>query len=350
MARDYRQLSESVRAQLNPENYYFEKSFSDELSTISYSNVLTFVRLAMKGVEPEYTRKSKEAGEKVKAHLSPIRDVVFKYQGSIMTDTHVKGYSDIDLLTISDKFFFYDRDGISNILGSYERLGYSASSLFRLQRVNDVTPYTGNSIHDLWDIREQCEHILSATYEVCDIGKPKAIRIRNKSLNRDVDIVVANWYDDVTSVINDRGDYRGIQIFNKETISRENPDYPFLSIKRINDRSSETNGRLKKMIRFLKNLRNFSQSDIKLSSFDINSICYDINVSDYHNVSFHELVPVLYKQLKSICTNTYHSDRIVSVDGREYIFRDNQEKLKNVKLLLNEVQGVFVSLDNNVYA
>lgn len=106
MAKNYRQLTESIRGRINPENFVLNKSFSDELATISYSDVLTYIRIAMKGVEPEYTQKSKDAGERVKEHLSKeLRDVTFKYQGSVMTDTHIKGYSDIDLLTICEKFY-----------------------------------------------------------------------------------------------------------------------------------------------------------------------------------------------------------------------------------------------------
>ena len=71
-----------------------------------------------------------------------------------------------------------------------------------------------------------------------------------------MDIVIANWYDNVTAVLRDKdSDFRGIQVYNKELNSKGDPDYPFLSIKRINDRSSKTNGRLKKMIRFLKNIK-----------------------------------------------------------------------------------------------
>jgi hypothetical protein len=96
MIKNYRQLTESIRNQINPDNYIFERSFSDELSSISYSDALTFIRMAMKAVEPTYTQRTKEAGEKVKQHLDlELTDKTFKYQGSVMTDTHIRGYSDI---------------------------------------------------------------------------------------------------------------------------------------------------------------------------------------------------------------------------------------------------------------
>lgn len=344
MAKNYKLLTESIRGRLNPENFALKKSFSDELATISYSDVLTFIRVAMKGVEPEYTQRSKDAGERVKEHLNnKLNDVTFRYQGSVMTDTHIKGYSDIDLLTICDKFYSYDSSNIKQLLESTERLAkFRPTSIDKLQNEVNTSSYKGDSLADLRSLRLDSEKILSETYEICDTTKPKSIKIKNKSLNREVDVVISNWYDDVSSIINDKGDYRGVQIYNKETNSKGKADYPFLSIKRINERSSETNGRLKKMIRFLKNVKAFSDHEIDLSSFDINAICYDIKVVEYENLSFYELVPVIYNQMKNISTNQTHSDELVSVDGREYIFRGNSTKLQNLKALLAEVEGIFV--------
>lgn len=350
MAKNYRQLTESIKGRLNPEHYAITKSFSDELSTISYSDVLVYIRTAMKGVEPEYTQKSKDAGDRVKEHLSKeLKDVSFKYQGSVMTDTHVKGYSDIDLLTISEKFYQADNYNIKQLLENSERKAkFYQSSIDKMQRELNATSYQGNSLDDLRNNRLDSEKTLSGIYTVCEVRKPKSIKIKNLSLNREVDVVIANWYDDITSVINDKGDYRGIQVYNKETHSRGDADFPFLSIKRINERSSETIGRLKKMIRFLKNSKINSDHEIDLSSFDINAICYDIDVSKYKTLPFYSLVPVIYNQMKSICTSKEHSDNVVSVDGREYIFRGNDKKLENIKTLLAEVEAIFLDLKSTI--
>lgn len=345
MAKNYRQLIESVKGRINPEHFALKKSFSEELSTISYSDVLTYIRLSMKGVEPEYTQKSKDAGERVKEHLSKeLNDVTFKYQGSVMTDTHIKGYSDIDLLTISEKFYQADRTKIKILLENSEQRVKFLSSLPKLEQEVNASNYQGNALQDLRNLRLDSEKVLIGVYTNCETNKPKSIKIKNLSLNREVDVVIANWYDDISSVINDKGDYRGIQVYNKDTNSRGDADYPFLSIKRINERSSLTNGRLKKMIRFLKNNKANSDHNIDLSSFDINAICYDINVYEYQSLSFYELVPVIYNQMKKIATDENKADNLVSVDGREYIFRGNSTKKENLKKLLAEVEAIFIDI------
>ena len=346
MSKNYKLLTESIKGRINPENFVLRKSFSDELATVSYSEVLTYIRIAMKGVEPEYTEKSKDAGERVKEHLSrKLNGVSFRYQGSVMTDTHIKGFSDIDLLTITDKFYSFDLNKVRQILVSFsERNKYEQSSINKMETEINKSTYQGNALQDLLELRNQSESILVDVYDICDTTKPKSIKIKNQSLNREVDIVIANWYDDVSSIINNKGDFRGIQVYNKETHSKGDPDFPFLSIKRINERSSFTNGRLKKMIRFLKNVKADSGQEIDLSSFDINAICYDIKSSTYETLSFYELVPVIYNQLKEICQNQTKADSITSVDEREFIFRYNNKKLSNLRLLMAEVEGIFVDL------
>lgn len=341
MQKNYQQLTSSVRERINPENLPLPQAFIDELSTFSYIEVLTYVRLAMKSVQPKYTQRSKAAAEHVKQHLSKeINGVTFRYQGSIMTNTHIKGFSNIDLLAISDKFHSNDASNIKQALFNPE----SSARINQSSLGKEVD--TANVIDELKTLRYKSETVLNKTYNQCDIFKPKAIKIKNLNLNIEVDTVIANWYNDTSLSTNTREDYRGVQIYNKDTNSRERANYPFLSTKRINERSSETNGRLQKMIRFLKNSKVNSDKNIDLSSFDINAICYDISTSCYKNLSFYELVLVIYDQMKLIATDNTIADNLVSVDGSEYIFRNRPAKKENLKLLLLEIEAIFVDLKN----
>lgn len=348
--KDYRRLIENVQNRTNPENISISKSFSDELSSISYSDVLRYVRYAMKAVEPEYTQKSRLAGENVQTHLKRnLQSVIYRYQGSVMTNTHIRGNSDIDLLVISDLFYSFDRETICRTVSTDSlQTNLNYNQIQKLQNELQGGGYA-NTFFDLRKNRIDSENTLIPVYDICDITHPKAIKIKNKNLNREVDIVIANWYDNVNSVLNNKdSDYRGIQVYNKDSNSKGNPDYPFLSIKRINDRSSATNGRLKRMIRFLKNIKVDSKVDIKLSSFDINAICYDIDTAKYWNKNFYELVPVVYLQLKSLVEDSYHSNRLKSVDGNEYIFLGNPGKLENLRQMMNEIDSVLLDLKRSV--
>lgn len=342
MNRDYKKSAQEIFSRQNPDKIAISKSLREELQSIEYSDVLLFIRTSMNEVDSSYTEKSKEAGKRVKEHLKDhLENVEYRYQGSVMTDTHIKGYSDIDLLTICDKFYSYDSKTIKTVLerADLNRL-LDESQQIKLNRERDLPSYKGDAIEDLRTLRLESERKLTQVYSRYDITHPKAIKIENLDLHREVDIVTANWYDDIASILNDKGVFRGIQIFNKRENKKGPADFPFLSIKRINTRSSETNGRLKKMIRFLKNVKAQCDVDIDLSSFDINAICYDLSTLRYSNASFQDLVPILCNHLDSICRNSSKANDLKSVDGRENIFNDKPIKIKHLKLLLNEIETI----------
>ena len=98
------------------------------------------------------------------------------------------------------------------------------------------------------------------------------------------------------------------------------------------------------MIRFLKHCKAESLLQIGLTSFDINAICYAIEVQDYADLSFYDLVPILYLQLKRINEDSNYADKLMSVDGREHIFRFDSEKKENLKQMLAEVEGIYFDL------
>lgn len=338
---DYRQLLSNIQTRHNP-----EKQISVESKMLSglpiYSNdIQQYVYMAMMAVDDEYTSKTKEAGQRVKDHLlnGGLSNVSYHYQGSVMTDTHIKGHSDIDLLVICNKYYTYDAQNVQQILAN--NINYSNFQLSKLRTIVGRESYQGNSLEDLRSIRLESENILYWKYDICDLTHPKAIKITNQNLHRDVDIVVASWYDDVDSILNDQKiPYRGIQVYDKVANNISTPDYPFLSIDRINERSANTGGRLKRMIRFLKNVKVDSKNSIGISSFDINAICYNIAPYNYNNLHYLELVEVVCNQLYKIVYDESYANRIVSVDGKEYIFKGNNKRVE-IKKLYQDVFTIY---------
>ncbi len=339
---DYRQLLSDIKTRHNPENQYLVESRMFTGLPSDISDLQRYVYLAMMAVDDNYTSKTKEAGQRVKTHLQNggLTNVSYHYQGSVMTDTHIRGYSDIDLLVICEKYYSYDSLGVKRILESYNP-NYTYSEVSKLRSVNNASPYTGNVYDDLRTIRVQSESILSQKYIKCDISHPKAIKITNQDLHRDVDIVTAGWYDNVNSIINDQSiTYRGIQVYDKVANIRCATDYPFLSIERINTKSANTGGRLKRIIRFLKNIKADSKQKINLSSFDINAICYDIDINTYKDLYYLNLVTIVLLQLHKIAYDESYANRLTSVDGKEYIFKGNNKR-QEVATMYQKVHSIY---------
>lgn len=343
--RGYDSLLEGVQKRYNPSKFQeIENRMYFDLCDVD-RKVAKYVKMAMNEVDEKYTQVTIEAGEKVKEHLQRCQyGISYEYQGSVMTKTHIRGNSDIDLLTLTGKFNDTDYTQARNIVESsmYE---YSFNQQLRLKDfVGSFSHYQGDANNDLKLLRLENETILKQIYSSCDIEKTKAIRITNLNLNRDVDIVTASWHNSIDYIVSQDKTYRGIQIYDKALNMRLGPDFPFLSINRINVRSSETNGRLKKMIRFLKNVRSDSDKKITLTSFEINAICYNIDINKYKDKYYLDLVGVLWLELYNLCQDEEKANNLKSVDGTEYVFRGKQQKLEDLRLLNNEVFSIYQDL------
>lgn len=261
MAKDYRKLVSELQTRMNPDNFtdvrLFGESVNKELLNVSGNQTLAYIKRSMQGVAQEYTNRSLEAGTNVKNHLRAVlTQVDYEYQGSVMTNTHLKGNSDIDLLVLSSKFYYSDKEKIQK---SYESAVYwSSLNTFQINRLNNYfgnDSYRGNSYQDLKDNRLQSESKLKTSYYKCDVSKSKCIQITNQNLHRDVDVVIAAWHKTFDGVKDADNRKNSIRVYDKDDDLLGRVESPFISIERINNKDSEVNGRLKKMIRFVKTLK-----------------------------------------------------------------------------------------------
>ena len=263
-----------------------------------------FILEAMCEVDDSYTKRTKDAGNRVKGILEKVVACELRYQGSVLTDTHIKGSSDIDLLCLG------------------HRLSYDETKGPARERV-------------------LCSQRLSGLgYNV--ISGAKSLQVKPTTYAVKVDVVNGTWN---TSYQPEEG--RIIRIYNAVSHYMEKGDYPFISINNINKRSANTQGRLKKMIRFLKNLKEDSDSPIKLSSFEINAICYDVDVDSYYKCTYVQLVDVLTRYIwGKFIENGSSPQNIKSVTGEDYPFRDNPSSIVEVRKLYNDLFPIWQTLHN----
>ena len=339
---DYKSLINRIEDRYNPE-LLTEASNRTVASLAGIDrDIAKYVKLAMNEVDQLYTQKTLDAGESAKSRLQECLpyQVDFRYQGSVMTRTHIKGISDIDLLTITKVFQDTDYTKAKQFLEN-NQYSYSNDAARVRVWVNNFSRYTGDANGNLRQLRFDDERVLKSRYAICDTTKAKAIRITNQNYHRDVDVVVASWHDSLDYIKGLGDTYRGIYIYDKDRNERLGPDFPFLSIDRINARSISTDGRLKKMIRFLKNVKADSELTIDLSSFDINAICYDIDFNEYKDSHYLDLVRVIWLKLYTLCCNETEANNLKSVDGTEYIFRNKPSKMENLRRLREEVYKIY---------
>ncbi|MFC2471931.1 MAG: hypothetical protein ACFNVI_11110 [Lachnoanaerobaculum gingivalis] len=244
-----------------------------------------YVLDSMAEVPKRSTEISFEEGKKIKNHLAEhLKDyrlsAEFRFQGSIINNTHIKGYSDIDLLVITDKYYSLEKPQIPK------------------------SPYNGNPLDDLNELRNVCTEILRDAYSVAkiDTSGAKSITISGGSLRRDIDIVPANWFDSNLYHQYPQYDYlRGIQVYNKEKNSRDT-NYPFYNKELLNRKDARTGSLYKSVVRLAKNVRCDSDNKIvqDISSYDIQAIFYHMNDPYFANIQGIDVVPVITKYLKQL--------------------------------------------------
>jgi hypothetical protein len=347
--RDLASILTNLRSRYNPDNdLLVEGRMYSELSGEEKATA-KYIKAAMSEVDQRYTQITLDAGEAVKRQLNAKQTgISYEYQGSVMTRTHIRGVSDIDLLTLTNKFEDTELTKVIDILENYNlKSQYSYTSQQRLQQFReDFSRYTGDSDAELMALRLNNESILRTVYSQCDISNAKSIKIHHQHYNRDIDVVTANWLVTVGSIINyNDKTYKGVKIFDKEKRTTLPADYPFLSIKRINDRSTHTGGRLKKMIRFLKNVVADSDKTIDLHSFEINAICYACPPQEYMEMYYLDLAYYIWHWMYNLHQDKARLDALKSVDGSEYVFFNKPERVAALKLLEDEVWSLYNSLN-----
>jgi len=327
----------------------------ESYSTRGSSSASKYALLAMSPVDEDCARRSREAGDRVIQHLTKAFEdkhmtmPQFKYQGSVVANTQIKGASDIDLLVLDQRSYRYDKGGIEKALDALPNAFPPLASSVKLRRVLNGPEYKGDSLSDVKQDRRICEECLSSVYDQCNISKAKAIQILNQNLNQKVDVVNCLWYDDVRSVANDQIDpYRGITIYDKKSGSFLAEDYPFYKIDLINKRDEATRGNFKCMIRLLKTLKEDADNCSKLSSFDIYSILYEMPVGTYSKSSRLGLIDELIIFMHPIATNTIDANEVKQLDTDDYVFRNNAEKLQDFRRIYQDLCRIKCEIRNSM--
>lgn len=216
---------------------------------------------AMQEVSVDYTRIGLDTAERVGKQLVALSMAVdFRLQGSVPLNVHVRGVSDVDLLTLTTGYRTYDRHGARALAGLY------------------TSPDHRGSVVVLTALRSEAERLLKSAYPAAtvDCSKGKCIALSGGSLARPVDVVPSHWHDTADYQASYQEHDRGVKVLDKK-VPEAVENMPFRHIKRVHDLDMALLGGLKKAIRLTKNVKNDAEHAdraSKLPSFDIASLLY----------------------------------------------------------------------------
>jgi hypothetical protein len=287
---------------------------------------------AMEEVDEDYTRISLETADRVGKQLhsalsSQGHSIAFRLQGSVPLNVHIRGVSDVDLLTIEQyDFLTYHMGGRKSQLGHYH-------------------PTTRTSLETLSTLRKASENALVSAYPAAtvDTSGSKAIKISGGSLARPVDVVPSHWHDTLEYQETGNEHDRGITILDA-SVPRTLQNLPFLHIKRITERCGTVAGSLRKAIRLCKNVKADAEKEgavIPLSSFDIAAVMYYASLDALRSGAVFELVILSETQrhLDYLYTHQEQARTLMVPDGSRAIF-DGAEKFVGLYRLSLEMDDL----------
>jgi hypothetical protein len=284
----------------------FDSALNESALTKSFSasdipHDVKYLFESMKAIDDKYNSKTIQAAEHVRTHLE--RDLqlhfarAYRTQGSVITRTNIRVYSDFDLLTIINRYFY--------------------------PQGTPAVPYTASDPDvDIQDLRDQATEIMQAHYKTVDVTGDKCISVENKHLNRKVDIVFAYWYNSDTYESTKDEYYRGIYLYNFPQKEKQK-DFPFASLHNVNVKGDKTNDGSRKGIRLLKNLRADSEKELKsVKSFHLTSLVHaiDDNLLYYQTGNELKIARTVSGQLHRLIEDQTYRKSITSPNGLEKPF------------------------------
>jgi hypothetical protein len=214
---------------------------------------------SMQPIDAQFTENTFKEGFRVRDQLAnnlPSKYLPeFDFQGSVTSDTHIRIHSDIDLLALNGCFVSID-PGAPN-----------------------SSPYGGNAMEELKSMRSDAARLLKSNFPAVtvDDSPGKSISLKGGSLNRKIDVVIGNWWD--TELWNQYKVKmaRGVRILDTKA-PKLILNKPFWHNYEI-DKKDEKTGGLRKVIRLLKTLKYDAEPEMKISSYDITAVAWNMSES-----------------------------------------------------------------------
>lgn len=231
----------------------FTEAFAAGITNKDYEYLVS----AMQPIDAEYTDNTFKEAERVRSQLGSGLPwefgAGFDYQGSVTSDTHIRIHSDIDLLVLHSAFVSLDA-GAPNL-----------------------SPYNGNSTSELVKLRTATARVLTDKFPAADVDSSpgKAIALSGGSLARKIDVIVGNWWDTELWKKYNVKFTRGINILDSK-VPKEIRNKPFYHNFKIDEKDEKTGG-LRKVIRLLKTLKYDADVELKMSSYDIASVAFNLS-------------------------------------------------------------------------
>lgn len=317
-----------LRARRTDPQMHLAKAVNEVYERLEEDDAVRYAIGAMQPIDPEYTRNTFVESDRVQNQLSAgydaiSRKVEYEHQGSVTSETHIKAHSDIDLLVVETKFISLEHP------------------------LQPKSPYKGDPLQDLTELREAAESKLIAAYPkaTVDCNGSKAVALSGGSLRRKIDVVFASWLETPEYQAGRGAHFRGVSVLDRDAKTRIS-NKPFLHNVLLDDRDRVETGNLRKVIRLLKSLKYDADQPVNFSSYDIAAVTWA--APEYHwAVPVNQellLVEKAANWLDLLSTDQAHAAALSVPNGTRKIFCDEGATFKGLDELRREVHGLLYDI------
>lgn len=317
-----------LRQRRNPEDMMIKEAYSH----LSEEEPIRYLIGSMAEIDPSYTQKTYTEAERVQNQITKGLSLhslaaTFEYQGSVTKNTHIRAFSDIDILTLEARFHSLEHPLLPS------------------------SPYKGDPIKDLCQIREICSETLITAFPTAtvDSSGARSLKISGGSLARDVDIVPANWYNTVKYSETGQSVFRGVHILNYPERKREK-DTPFIHGALFSQRDQLFNLNMRRLVRLCKSLKYDSNRDDVPSSYDIEAIVYTMPDNDlrYGIDQKLQLAVSCHMWLGKLIEQPILCETLYVPDGKRKIFAEGKTTIAQVQGLHDELGKLLHDIEQDL--
>jgi len=293
---------------------------------------IKYVVGTMQPLDKGYTKRTFEEGDRIKNQLGAILNseatqAEFEYQGSVTNDTHIRVHSDLDLLVIDTDF---------------QSIEPPAKA---------TNPYTGDPLLELRILRARCAAALRRAFPavLVDDSPGKCIALSGGSLKREIDVVIANWWNTVDYQQFGSEIYRGVKVLDS-LMNERHENKPFLHNFRLGLKDDDVFGSLRKVIRFLKSLKYDADDKLEISSYDISAIVWNMPIQSLNVKRGQELLLVenTKRYLQSLLDNDIQRNLLAVPNGMRKVFGPGGATKEQLMLLQLEVREISLDITSTL--
>jgi hypothetical protein len=306
------------------------RAFDEAISAIREDDSVRYIIETMKPIDREYTKNTIAEGDRVKNQLDkglnwPSTQAEFRYQGSVTNDTHVRVHSDLDLLVIDNDFVTIQPPGTV------------------------WSPYAKDPIAELKRLRGASVSILRREFPMVkvDTTPGKCVALSGGSLRREIDVVIANWWNTIEYQQRTVEIVRGVRILDADA-SLTIGNKPFYHNFKVAERDDAVNGNLRKVCRFLKSLKYDADPALDISSYDIVSIAWNMPEEFLAANKGQELLLVSNAKtyLGFLIANDDYRNRLMVPNGTRNVFGADGATKQQLIALSKEVNDLSVEVES----